>query len=189
MNKMTIIHHIETWLEEVFFPKTKQTSVLLLDSWSWHCEQDVHSAKSAGKEIIIKKIPQGTTGRIQPLDVYGFRVWKNYVRRFSDDVLLYNSDINLHLRNNIIKLQSLVHNQLSSPRYAHLFQYSWYKSGYIDEKAGDFENPVYFAFDKDTQTKCALCDETAVIRCSWCQKSICLKHFFHEYHFCDQYEP
>jgi len=47
---------------------------------------------------------------IQPLDVYGFRIWKNFVRTFSD-----RDDINLHLRNNIIKLQSLTHIQLSSP--------------------------------------------------------------------------
>ena len=101
-------------MEEVFFPKTKETSVLLLDSWSGHCEQDVRDATPVGKEIIIKMIPKGTTGQIQPLDVYGFRVWKNYVRRFSDDVLFHNYDVNIHLRNNVIKLQSLVHNQLKS---------------------------------------------------------------------------
>ncbi|XP_046143462.1 uncharacterized protein LOC123988246 [Osmia bicornis bicornis] len=180
--------HFKIWLEEVFFPNTKTTSVLLLDSWSGHCEQDIHNAKPTGKEIIIKMIPKGTTGRIQPLDVYGFRVWKNYVRRFSDDVLLHDYDVNLHLRNNIIKLQSLVHNQLSSPRYKNLFQYAWYKSGYTEKKSGDFVNPVDFAFEENTQMKCALCDEIPIIRCSWCKKAFCLKHFFHEYHFCDKYE-
>jgi len=45
-----------------------------------------------------------TTGMIQSLDIYGFRIWKNFARTFSDCVLLLNYDINLHLRNNIIKL-------------------------------------------------------------------------------------
>ncbi|XP_076634339.1 uncharacterized protein LOC143348226 [Colletes latitarsis] len=179
--------HFKIWLEELFFTNTKTTSVLLLDSWSGHCEQDVCNAKSTGKEIINKTIPKGTTGRIQPLDVYGFRVWKNYVQRFSDDVLLHDYDVNLHLRNNVIKLQSLVHNQLSSPRYKNLFQYAWYKSGYTEEKS-DFVNPVDFIFEQNTQMKCALCDETPIIRCSWCKKAFCLKHFFHEYHFCDKFE-
>ena len=58
-------------------------------------------------------MPKGTTAKIQPLDVFGFRIWKNFDRHFSDSVILMNSDENLHLRNNIIKLQSLVHNQLS----------------------------------------------------------------------------
>ena len=35
----------------------------------------------------------------QPLDVYGFRIWKNYVKHFSDSVILMNEDFNLHLRN------------------------------------------------------------------------------------------
>ena len=60
-------------------------------------------------------IPKGTTGKIQLLDVYGFRIWKNFTKRFSDTVLLLESNINLDERNNILKLQSLIHNQLSSP--------------------------------------------------------------------------
>ena len=34
---------------------------------------------SAGKNMIPMIIPKGTTGKVQPLDVYGFRIWKNYV--------------------------------------------------------------------------------------------------------------
>jgi len=70
---------------------------------------------------------------IQSLDVYGFRIWKNFVRTFNVHVLLLNYDINLHLRNNIIKLQSLInlknnnnnnpHIQLFSPRFHKLFKY------------------------------------------------------------------
>ena len=52
--------------------------------------------------IILNIIPKVTTGRIQPLDVYGFRIWKNYVRLFSDDVLLQNCGVNFHLRNKIL---------------------------------------------------------------------------------------
>ena len=87
-------------------------------------------------------IPKDTTGKVQPVDVYGFRIWKNYVRHFSDSVILLDYDLNLHIRNNIIKLQSLVHNQLSLPRYHSLFKYSWFKSGYVAEKPGELENPV-----------------------------------------------
>ena len=54
-------------------------------------------------------------GKIQPLDVYGFRIWKNFAKKFLDTVLLLENNINLHKRNNIIKLQSFIYNQLSSP--------------------------------------------------------------------------
>lgn len=148
--------------------------MLLIDSWSGHCSDAVQEAAPTGKSVIPMKIPKGTTGKIQPLDVYGFRIWKNYVRHFSDSVILLDYDMNLHLRNNIIKLQSLVHNQLSSPRYRNLFQYSWFKSGYIAEKPGEFENPVDFSFGKLSNTLCEIegCQNIAVITCSWCKKSL-----------------
>ena len=178
-----------TWLREIFYPSTKEKIMLLLNSWTGHCERSVHEQKPEGKDNVLKSIPKGTTLRIQPLDVYGFRVRKNYVRHFSDDVLLYEENINHHLRNNIIKLQSLIHNQLSSSRYTNLFQYSWYKSEHVENRLGDFENPVDFASGENTQIKCAYCDQIQIVRCSWCKKPLCLKHLFHEYHYCDKYEP
>lgn len=96
-------------------------------------------------------------------------------------------DMNLHLRNNIIKLQSLVHNQFSSPRYINFFKYSWFKSGYIDKRPDTFENPVDFSYGDSCKTHCDLCRNIAIIRCSWCKKSLCFKHFFEEYHYCKNY--
>lgn len=163
--------------------------MLLIDSWTGHCPEVVANNTPANKELQTLIIPKGTTGKIQPLDVFGFRFWKNYVRQFSDTVLLLDQDINLHLRNNIIKLQSLVHNQLSSPRYTNLFEYSWFKSGYVPDRPQKFENPVDFAFVKSSTAICEIenCTEVAVVRCSWCKKSLCFKHFFTEYHYCTDY--
>ncbi|XP_033232025.1 uncharacterized protein LOC117183002, partial [Belonocnema kinseyi] len=96
--------HFKTWLKDVYFPNIGHSSVLLIDSWSGHCPDAVKEAAPTNKIVDIKIIPKGTTGRIQPLDAFGFRVWKNYVRRFEDSVTLMNEDIELHKRNNIIKL-------------------------------------------------------------------------------------
>ena len=87
------------------------------------------------------------------------------MRHFSDSVILLNYDLNLHIRNNIIKLQSLVHNQLSSQRYHSLFKYSWFKSGYNAEKQGEFENPVDFSFKTFSNTLCEIsgCQTVAAI--------------------------
>lgn len=172
-------------MQQVFFPYVGQKSLLLIDAWGGHCDKVVVECTPPGKEIKTGHIPKGTTSKIQPLDVFGFRVWKNYVRRFSDIVFLNNQDIDLHNRNNIIKLQSLVHNQLSSPMYYNLFKYSWYKSGYLSERPEEFENPVQFAFVESSVATCEIegCSNVAVIRCSWCKKSLCLKHFFTSYHF------
>ena len=40
-----------------------------------------------GKSM-LQAVLLGTTGKVQPLDVYDFRIWKNYVRHFLDSVIL-----------------------------------------------------------------------------------------------------
>jgi len=44
-------------------------------------------------------------GKIQPLNIYVFRLWKNFIRDFSDTIMLLDLAINLHAKNNILKLQ------------------------------------------------------------------------------------
>jgi len=53
---------------------------------------------SAGKHITTMIISKGITGKIQPLDIYGFRIWKNFAKRFSGIVSRLESNINLHIR-------------------------------------------------------------------------------------------
>ncbi|KYN09182.1 hypothetical protein ALC57_18709 [Trachymyrmex cornetzi] len=83
----------------------------------------------SAQDIVLLTIPLGT-GKIQPLDVFGFRLWKNFIKHFSDVVMLLDLDVKLYSRNAILKLQSLTHNQFSSPTFTNLFKYPWYKSGY-----------------------------------------------------------
>lgn len=177
---------VRSWFQEVFLPASNEKSILLLDSWSGQNSSTFEPILRTKEYLKIETIPAGTTGRIQPLDVFFFRPWKNFLRHFSDIVILYNYNINLHLRNNIIKIQSLIHNQFSSPRFSNLISYAWYKSGYLEEKPPEFENPVKFCF-KDCAAFCDLCTVIAVIRCAWCKKFLCITHFFTEYHYCKNY--
>ncbi|XP_025156305.1 uncharacterized protein LOC112589001 [Harpegnathos saltator] len=110
--------HIKSLLKEVFFPNVGLQSVLLLDSWNGHCPNIIEETRTDfATDIVFLTIPAGATGKIQPLDVYDFRPWKNFIRHFSDTVMLVNLAIDLHARNNILKLQSLTHHQFSSPRF------------------------------------------------------------------------
>ena len=49
-------------------------------------------------------------------------------------------------RNNIIIRDSLVHNQLSSPRFKNLFKYAWDAAGYTDERPVKVEIPKKFGY-------------------------------------------
>ena len=184
------LDHFKTWLKDIYFPNVGPTSMLLIELWSGHCPTAAVEATPPNKNINLKMIPTGKTGKIQLLDLFGFRIWKNFVRHFSDSAILINYDVNLHLRNNIIKLQSLTHNRLSSSRYINLFKYSWHKSGYITARPEKFENPVEFGFGESCTPHCEIpgCTNVAVIRCSWCKKSLCSKHFFDDYHYCSKFE-
>lgn len=108
-------------------PAIGETGVLLIDGWSVFTEENLRQYIPEG--VVIQHIPEGATGMIQPWDVYGFRIYKNFAKNISDYVLLYDIDVPLSQRNNVIKLQSLVYNQLCSPRYTSLFEYSWFKVG------------------------------------------------------------
>ena len=121
---------------------------------------------------------------IQPFDVYGFRFWKNFVRKFSDILILLNYYVNLHECNNIIRMQSLTHNQLSSQRLQDVFKYGWYKSGYAVIKLKNFKNPVEFCFNTEQEP---ICGGTAIIRCTWCKKQLCFKHCFIDFHYRTKY--
>jgi len=104
--------------------------MLLLDSWTGHYPSQLEQYIPEDKEVKFMIIPKKTISFIQPLDVFGFRIWKNFVQTFSDNVILQEKDNNLHSRNDIIKLQSLIHNQFSWSRFKNLFQYAWFKSVY-----------------------------------------------------------
>jgi hypothetical protein len=52
------------------------------------------------------------TSSALPLDVYFFRQMKIFARKFYDHVFLDDLKVEMHHRDNVIKMQSLIHNQL-----------------------------------------------------------------------------
>ncbi len=85
-------------------------------------------------------------------------------------------DVNLNDRNNIIKMHSLIHNQLSPPSFHGMIKYSWFRSGYIIENPGKFQNVIQVCF-KFTELVCYQCSEGVFIICSWYKFPLCLTHF------------
>jgi hypothetical protein len=98
--------------------------------------------------------------------------------------IYYELDINMSERNNIIRLTSLNHNQLSSETFRRMIKYAWYASGYTDTHLGPFKTVVEVCFSFDIAT-CAApsCNAGSFICCSWCHKPLCFTHFFLNYHF------
>jgi len=103
-----------------FLPNIEKNFILCIDFWSGQGETKFQTVENSQKKVKVMTIPPDTTGMIQPLDIYDFRPWKNFVKYFSDLVMLHKSDINLHARNNILKLQSLVQSVFISTIYLYV---------------------------------------------------------------------
>jgi len=98
-------NHFETWIKKVFFPNGGPNSVLLLDSWTGQCPDIIErNGSESAHDFVLLTIPAGTTKRIQPLDVFDFRLWKNFIKHFLDVVVLLDLKVKLHSRNAILKL-------------------------------------------------------------------------------------
>ncbi|KAJ4450662.1 hypothetical protein ANN_02091 [Periplaneta americana] len=67
----------------------------------------------------------------------------HYIRSLAE-----NPDLNLENPVFIMKMHSVIHNQLSAPVYRPMLQYSWQSAGYVNpEQVSDFKNVIQVAFD------------------------------------------
>lgn len=179
------------WVENVLVPAMPERALLLVDSWSSYADQEAIQAKiPIGKELVIKKIPPKTTGMIQPLDRFFFRMWKDFVKRVTDFVVLHNFDVQIYHRDSILVLQSLIHNQFAALRFIPFIRYSWTLCGYFDnEDSVEFLHPIQYCFGFVNEN-CQLidqngrpCENIGFFRCAHCTKVVCFFHFFVRYHF------
>jgi len=175
---------VEYWRDQVLLPSLESRKKFLLIS-------DCCGGQTYGKGLYDHipgctrlEIPRKTTGQIQPLDAFFNRQMKVIPRQMYDRVMLDELDINMSERNNIIRLTSLNHNQLSSETFRRMIKYAWYASGYTDTHLGPFKTVVEVCFSFDIAT-CAApsCNAGSFICCSWCHKPLCFTHFFLNYHF------
>jgi hypothetical protein len=176
--------HIQYWAEEVLKPSVEENFLLLLDSWSGQTDCSIFDEIFDDDiECEHLQIPPKTTSHIQPCDKYFFRQWKYLYQRCFDRVAIDQLPIDLRTRDSILKLQSLIHNQLSSKRFIPMIRYAWFSCGYAVQDPGQFENvrDVCFSFDKDI---CSIvgCGDQTFICCSWCEDVLCFRHFFVEDH-------
>ena len=172
---------VEYWRDHVLRPSVTRHCLLLSDYWPGQRNADIYSVVKGCTRL---EIPAHTTSRIQLLDVFFNRQWKTIARRIFGHVQLDDIAINLSERNNIIRLNSLIHNQLSSYLFVPMIKYSWFASGYIDQHPRSFQTVIDICFDVGSnfcpQRSCNL---FSFIQCSYGRKFLCFENFFEAYHF------
>lgn len=120
-----------------------------------------------------EKLPPNTTKYCQPLDTrFNLQYKKIYRILFNDLKFLINVD-----KYWIIKLNSIVYNQLCSPAFNDLVKYSWKVAGYENEGLDDilrFKSAMEVCF-KDLG-HCIICNNQSVLKCSYCNQELCFNH-------------
>ena len=174
----SLVHY---WRDKVLAVIVHKKCLLLSDAWPGQGDEGIYKKVPGCKRLAI---PKKTTDKIQPLDVFYNRQMKSIIRHAYDRVMLDQLPISMSARDNIIRLVSLTHSQMSSKIFHGLIRYAWFASGYTDKHPGDFKTVDQVCFDIH-MTSCQVenCNQSPFIRCSWCDKILCFNHFFLEYHF------
>ena len=118
--------------------------LLLCDSWSSNKNNELFTrvATKFADQLDVEKliIPTGTTGMIQPLDVFFFRPYKRFVKQITDTLEVEEK---IWQREQCIKFHSLAIFTFQATRFTNMIKYAFWKCGYIQERPEKFgKSPV-----------------------------------------------
>lgn len=163
-------------------------TLLILDSWpAFRRVETIQEILTQDTDftVNIQHIPAHCTPICQPLDVHFNRMYKNFARKITEHAILHSVEDVLSVRNNVIKLHSLIHEQFTAPIFKPFIKYAWKAANYVDEHPGEFLNPVQYCFALNPSATCSItdCSNAILLRCAFCEESyFCFKHFYTEYH-------
>ncbi|CAF1331100.1 unnamed protein product [Adineta steineri] len=103
--------HIPYWIENALLPYAPKNFLLLSDAWAGSRQDIIYKNYPSVTRL---QIPQRTTDKIQPFDMFYNRQMKSLFRLAYDRVILDQLPISMAERNNIIKLVSLCHSQMTA---------------------------------------------------------------------------
>jgi hypothetical protein len=116
--------HLRRFYGNISGENIDERALLIVDSWTDYKDLETMKFSLPSKRVDVLLISERTTNCIQPLDLFFFRKYTIYVRRIEGHVrvCLHDSGIKLHNHSIIMKMHSVVHNQLGAPSYASLCQ-------------------------------------------------------------------
>ncbi|CAJ0569228.1 unnamed protein product, partial [Mesorhabditis spiculigera] len=175
------------WVKEcVADPNNPEIDVFLLDHWTGFLDHELfNSALPDGVEIEIINIPAGTTGIVQPLDLYFFCPVKAMIKRIHAYVITQSIDFTIFKRDHILMVISQVYWTICSPVFTEFLKYCWFRGGYLDTHPLPFETPNQFSLNPaNCSIGCKTCGEDGLIKCAYCYEVICFDCFFVKLHRC-----
>jgi len=184
----------EYFLDNIIVKNMTEDFLYIIDSWGGQTNATTYSErfdKDDSPSCKLKIIPKKCTSLCQPLDTTFHRQLKYFARALHEEFKLkYSKEVSANdeitTRNNIIKMHSILHNQLSAPIFQPMIKYCWFSSGLSDDK------PLFksvreacFHFETSEGTVCGNdnCKNPRFVKCAHCRKIFCFPCFFIQYHF------
>lgn len=163
----------------------KNKFLLLVDSWGGQTKPELYDENFQDDKklptCIIKVIPPKCTPLVQPCDVYFYRQVKNFIKRLQNSATLIAKEKEITSLEDCIKIQSIVHHQLSSPIFTNMIRYAWFASKLTDDRT-IFTNVNEVCFSLDLLKTPCTCKQPSFICCSHCRNVCCFECFYDNYH-------
>ncbi|EFP01359.1 hypothetical protein CRE_02691 [Caenorhabditis remanei] len=141
---------LEFFQECVFDKDMPDDLLLLLDSWtSWKDIVAIDSVKPASTSLKTVTIPPGCTGKIQPLDVGVFGQFKKIIKAINAYAQRNYPNFHVAVRDNILKVISLVFWQMSHPSLKEWVKEAWFLPGYLNSHPLPYDTPFDLLFPMD----------------------------------------
>ena len=174
----------QEYINTVMMSRIERRTEVLIDSWGGY-KYAIEEAEEVGI-VNFHIIPKGATGRIQPLDVFFNRQFKDLLRTMCRLIRRRDPDYIISVRRNLACLLSIVHHQFTAERFRPMIQYAWFASGYFLERPPLFRTPAqYCIFDSPADQGCDNCGELFFLRCAHCEVFLCFEHMVSQRHYCN----
>ncbi|GFW78911.1 HTH CENPB-type domain-containing protein [Trichonephila clavipes] len=174
------------FLIDVMKPYVKEEKfIFLIDSWGGQTNpvlyDEIFTDDKGIPTCTMKVIPPKCTPLGQPCDVYFYRQVKNFIKRLQNCAYIIEQDREISSREDCIKIQSLVHHQLSTPIFCCMLKYAWCAAKLCDDRTS-FMNVNEVCFRIDVLKNSCECKNSAFITCARCRNNYCFPCFYDRYH-------
>lgn len=163
----------------------KENFLLLIDSWGGQTKLEIYDEifqdDTKLPTCTVKVIPPKCTPIVQPCDVYFYRQVKNLIKNLQNAAYLVENNREINSREDCIKIQSIVHHQLSSPIFCKMIRYAWYAAK-LSEEREIFVNVNNVCFPNELLKERCSCNNSSFINCARCKKKYCFVCFYDNYH-------
>jgi len=172
-----------TFLNVVRRPLVGRKFLLFLDCWTTQTDLRKLRAVFPHQNIQLLIFAQGSTGHIQPQDLSLFRSWRFIHEKIEDYMHINRTEMNLNDRRYFINMHSIIHNQLSAPKFRSLIKSGFVQAKKLNETVGEIKKPkdVYFKF-YDLYCSVIHCEERTLLTCTWYKRYLCYYHLIEDLH-------